>query len=65
MDDAQASNDPNNVMDLRECGILKFFQILGMRAQVHLLDHLIHMWDPKKQNFQVGIHILTLDVEDI
>ena len=65
LDEAQVSDDPNIVMDLRECGLLKFFCIPGMRAQFRLLDHLIRMWDPKKNNFQVGTHILIIDVEDI
>ena len=65
LDDAQATNDPNSARALRECRLLKFFQIPRMRTQVRLLDHLIQMWDPKQQHFQVGIHILTFYVEDI
>ena len=32
---------------------------------MHLLEHLIRMWDPDQQHFEVGTHILTKDVEDI
>ena len=36
-----------------------------MISHVRLLDHLIQMWDLDQQHFQVGTHILTIDVEDI
>jgi hypothetical protein len=36
-----------------------------MRAQVRLLEHLVQMWDPDQQVFNVGIHTLTIDIEDI
>ena len=65
LDDAQAVNNPNTILSLRECALLKLFRIPGMRTHVHLLEHLIRMWDPEQQHFQVGTHILTLDVEDI
>jgi hypothetical protein len=35
-----AGNDPNTVMELRECGLLKFFKVQGMRAQLIILEHL-------------------------
>ena len=44
-DDSIAENDPGIVVALRECGILKFFKIQGMRAQLRLLEYLVHMWD--------------------
>lgn len=37
----------------------------NMRKQVGLLDRLVHMWDPYLQVFQVGNHILEIEVEDI
>ena len=64
-DDAHATNDTMIMRALRECGLLKYFRVSSMRAHVCLLDHLVHMWDPEKQNFQVGTHILIIDVEDI
>ena len=36
-----------------------------MREHVRLLDHLIRMWNPNEQYFEVGGHILTLEVEEI
>jgi hypothetical protein len=60
-----AGNDPNIVMALRECGFLKFFKVQGMRAQLVLLEHLVRMWDVNEQVFHVGVHTLTLEIEDI
>jgi hypothetical protein len=52
-------------MALRQCGLLKFFKIQGMRAQLRLLEYLVHMWDVNEQAFHVGAHILMIDIEDI
>jgi hypothetical protein len=64
-DDAIVRNDPGTVISLRDCGLLKFFKILGMRAQLISLEYLVHMWDVDQQLFHVGFHTLTLDIEDI
>jgi hypothetical protein len=64
-DDAIARNHPATIAALRDCGLLKFFRIWGMRAQVRLLEYLVHMWDPSQQVFYVGVHTLSLDIEDI
>jgi hypothetical protein len=58
-------NDPNTVMALRECGLLNFFKVQGMRAQLVLLEHLVRMWDINEQEFHFGVHTLTLDIDDI
>ena len=63
--DSQAANNPNVMFELIECELLKLFRVLGMRVHDRLIDHLIRMWDPEQQHFQLGTHILTLDVEDI
>ena len=65
LDDNQATNDPMTVRDLRECGLLKYFRVPGMRAYLWLLEYLIQMWDPSQQHFQFGTHILTIEVEYI
>jgi hypothetical protein len=44
-DDAIVGNDSGTVAALQEFGLLKFFRILGMRAQLKLLEYLVHMWD--------------------
>jgi hypothetical protein len=64
-DNAAAENHPQTIAALRDCGLLKYFRIPGMRAQVHLLEHLVWMWDPDQQVFNVGAHTLTIDIEDI
>ena len=38
-------NDLGMVNALRQCGLLKFFKIQSMRAQLRLLEYLVHMWD--------------------
>ena len=30
-----------------------------------LLEHILQMWNPEQQHFEVGAHILTVEVEDI
>jgi hypothetical protein len=64
-DNAMVENHPPTIAALRDCGLLKYFRILGMRAQVKLLEYLVHMWDPDQQVFHVGVHTLSLDIEDI
>jgi hypothetical protein len=58
-------NDSSTSMALRECGLLKLFKIQGTRAQMRLLEYLVHMWDVNEKAFQVGVHTLTLDIYDI
>jgi hypothetical protein len=64
-DDAIVGNDLGIVAALRECGLLKIFRILGMRAQLRLLEYLVHMSNVDQHVFHVGVHTLTLDIEDI
>jgi hypothetical protein len=39
-------NHPPTIASLRNCGLLKYFRIPGMMAQVRLLEYLVRMWDP-------------------
>jgi hypothetical protein len=64
-DDIMYLNDMGIVNALRQCGVLKFFKVQGMRAQQRLLEYLVHMWDSKQQVVHVGVHVLSLDIEDI
>jgi hypothetical protein len=64
-DDSVSGNDSGIVSSLWDYGLLKFFMIPGMRAQLRLLEYLVHMWDVDQQLFHVGVHTLTLDIEDI
>jgi hypothetical protein len=36
-----------------------------MRAQLRLLEYLVHMWDVDQQVFHVGVHVISLDIEYI
>ena len=44
---------------------MKFFQTPSMVSNERLLEHILRMWNPKHQLFEVGDHILTVEVEDI
>ena len=58
----QDANDPATIDALQ---LLKYFQVPGMKAHAQLLEYIIDMWDPKQENFVVGVHILPIEVEDI
>jgi hypothetical protein len=64
-DEFMALNASGTVNALRQCRLLKKIKIQGMRAQLRLLEYLDHMWDVDQQVFCVGVHILSLDIEDI
>ena len=36
-----------------------------MRAQLRRLEYLVHMWDVDQKVFHVGVHVISLDIEDI
>jgi hypothetical protein len=36
-----------------------------MRAPLILLEYLVYMWDVDQQVFHVGVHVISLDIEDI
>ena len=64
-DDAIVENDSLTVASLRECGVLKISRIPGMRSQLRSLEYMVHMWDVDQHIFHVGVHTLSLDIEDI
>jgi hypothetical protein len=64
-DNEMAENHPPTIAALRDVGLLKYFCIPGMRAQVRLLEYLVRMWDPDQRVFRVVVHTLSLDIEDI
>jgi hypothetical protein len=64
-DNSIVENHSPTIVALRNCGLLKYFRIPGMRAQVRLLEYLMHMWDPEQKVFHVGVHTLSLDIEEI
>jgi hypothetical protein len=62
---AMEKNHPPTIASLTDCELLKYFCIPGMRAQVRLFEYLVRMWDPDQQVFHMGVHTLSLDIEDI
>ena len=64
-DDAFAEGNASCIVALRGCGLLKFFRTPSMVSHERLLDDILHMWNPEQQYFEVGAHVLTIEVEDI
>jgi hypothetical protein len=64
-DNANAENHPPTIAALRDCGLLKYFCIPGMKSQVKLLEYLVRMWDLDQKVFNVGAHTLSINIEDI
>ena len=61
----QVVNDPATIKSLWNCGLLKYFRILGIKVHVRLLEYIINMWDTDQEHFVVGVHILPIEIEDI
>jgi hypothetical protein len=36
-----------------------------MRAQLRLLEYVVHMWDVNELSFHMGVHTLTFDIDEI
>ena len=51
LDDSQAINEPNTMLVLQECELLKLFKVPSMRAQIMLLEYILKMWNPKQKTF--------------
>ena len=64
-DDAFAKRNAGCIVSLRDCGLLKLFWTPSMVSHEWLLEHILRMWNPEQQHFEVGAHILTVEVEDI
>ena len=54
-----------SITSLQGCSLLKLFNAPSMVSHVQLLEHILWMWNPEQQHFEVGPHILTIEVEDI
>ena len=59
----QAVSDPATIEALQNCWLLKYFRVPGMKAYIRLLEYIIDIWDLEQQDFVVGTHILTVDIE--
>ena len=64
-EDAAIKRNAGCIATLRDCGILKLFQTPSMVSHEQLLEHIPQMWNPKQQYFEVGAHILIVEVEDM
>ena len=64
-DDAFAERNAGCIAALRDYGLLKFFQTPSMVSHEKLLEYILWMWNPEQQDFEVGAHILIVEVEDI
>lgn len=60
-----ALHDHPSLLALWNCGLLKFFKTHSMRRQARLLEYLVERWDPEIQAFQIGLHTLEIELEDI
>ena len=63
--DAFAEWSAGCIATLRDCGLLRFFRTPSMVSHERLLEHILRMWNPEQRYFEVGAHILTIEVEDI
>ena len=64
-EDAIAERNAVCIATLWDYGILNFFQTPSMVSHERLLEHILRMWNPELQYFEVGAHILIVEVEDI
>ena len=64
-EDAFAERNASCIAALRDCGLLKFFRTLSMVSHEWLLEHILQMWNPEQQYFEMGGHILIVELEDI
>ena len=63
--DMIALNDSSTVRATRDCGLLKYFKLLGMRQQIELLEFLVRAWDPAIEAFHIKNQVLSITVEDL
>lgn len=63
--DDEVMNDPDALDALRGCGLLKFFKLLNMKANTHLLEMLIDYWNIEEDAFMIDQMPLRIEVKDI
>ena len=64
-DDAFPEGNAGFIAALRGFGLLKFFCTPSMVSHERLLEYILHIWNLEQQYFEVGAHVLTIEVEDI
>ena len=50
---------------LRNCGLLKYFRLPGMRQQTEILQFLVRSWDPIDQTFHIRDKVVSITIDDI
>ena len=63
--DNEVMNDPQALDALRGCGLLKFFKLPNMKANVRLLEMLIDYWNVDEEAFMIDQMPLRVEVEDL
>ena len=64
-EDVATKRNPVCIATLQNCGLLKFFRTPSMVSHERLLEHILRMWNLEQHHFEVGAHILTVEVEYI
>jgi hypothetical protein len=52
-------------LTLKICGLYKFWDLKGMRAQVRLLQMMVNFWDSGTKAFNINQKPLRIEVKDI
>ena len=63
--DMIALNDSGTVRALRDCGLVKYFKLSGLRQQIELLEFLVRAWDPMIEAFHIKNQVVSIIVEDM
>ena len=64
-DDTFAERNVGCIDALRDYRLLKLFWTPSMVSHERLLEHILRMWNLEQQHFEVGAHIMTVEVENI
>jgi hypothetical protein len=63
--DAIVERDPEAQLELKRCGLYKFWALKGMRLQVRLLQMLVNFWDLDTKALNLDGKPLRIEVKDI
>ena len=58
-------NDLGTVRALRDCGLLKYFQLSGIRQQIEILEFLVRAWDLAIEAFHIKNKVVPIKFEDV
>ncbi len=63
--DIAALNHPETIHALTSCGLYKFFTIMGMKAQLDLLEWMVSKWNVREECFIIGDHRIIINANEI